>query len=70
MFPKKPKSPTVEQSDPMLASQLKLDLCRLMRDREWLETRIAKINADIKEIEAAFGNEDARSLMTRFGYAL
>jgi hypothetical protein len=56
MFPRNKKAPSIAEINPGLASQLKLDAVRLVRQRRGHEASLKQIIEKISEIESAFGD--------------
>jgi hypothetical protein len=67
MFPKNKIAPSIAETDPGLASQLKLDLVRLVRQRRGHEASLSSIVEKIGEIENAFGDR-ADALLDVWGF--
>jgi hypothetical protein len=61
------KAPSIAETAPGLASQYKLDLVRLVRQRRGHEASLARINEKIVEIEQAFG-AGADALFHEWGF--
>jgi hypothetical protein len=60
-------APSIAETDPGLASQLKLELVRLVRQRRGHEASLSRIVEKIAEIEQAFGDR-ADALLDAWGF--
>jgi hypothetical protein len=67
MLSKAKKPPSIAETDPGLASQYKLDLVRLIRQRRGHEASLAGINEKIAQIEQTFGDR-ADALLDAWGF--
>jgi hypothetical protein len=61
------KKTKVAPIDPGFAAQLKLDLIRLVQQRDWQQGVLDKTSAQIETIENTFG-DSARNLLDAWGY--
>jgi hypothetical protein len=61
------KTPSIAETDPGLASQFKLELVRLVRQRRGHEASLSRIVEKINEIEKAFG-ASADALFHEWGF--
>jgi hypothetical protein len=63
----KPEKLSIQDVDPNLASQLKLDAVVAVRQRRGLTASLRRVEENIAQIEEAFGDVPIEDLLNRWG---